>query len=84
MAAVLFSRYYCANWPTKPHVRARILLNLAHDNEAWWPNLHKDKRIMNWQPFMNNVYIKHVCICVCMYIVIIILFYIFQYSLAHV
>ena len=21
-----------------------------------WANLHKDKRIMNWQPFMNSVY----------------------------
>ena len=20
--------------------------------------MHKDKRIMNWQPFMNNVYVK--------------------------
>ena len=21
-----------------------------------WDNLHKDKRKMNWQPFMNNIY----------------------------
>ena len=34
----------------KPHIRGRILFNLAHDNEAWQVNLHnlhKDKRIMN-------------------------------------
>ena len=35
MAAVLFSFYYCANYPTKPHLRAIILFNLAHVNEAW-------------------------------------------------
>jgi len=36
---------------------ATILSNLAHSNEAsGTANLHKDKRIMNWQPFMNNVY----------------------------
>ena len=56
MAAVLFLFCYCANWHTKSHVRARILFNLAHENEVWLANLHKDKRIMNWQPFMNNVY----------------------------
>ena len=27
-----------------------------YNNEAWQANLHKDKRIMNWQPFMNNIY----------------------------
>ena len=25
---------YCANQPTKPQLRARIIFNLAHDNEA--------------------------------------------------
>ena len=60
MAAVLFLICYCANQPTKPRPRARILFNLAHDNEAWLANLHKDKRIMNWQPFMNSVYDKPV------------------------
>ena len=36
-----------------------MLFSLAHDNEAWWANLLKDKGIMNWQPFMNNVYSNH-------------------------
>ena len=56
MAAVLFLFCYCPNWPTKPHIRAKILLNLAHDNEVWQANFRKDKRLMNWQSFMNNVY----------------------------
>ena len=30
--------------------------SIAHGNEACWANLHKDKRIMNWQPFMNKFY----------------------------
>ena len=45
-----------ANEPTKPHIRARIFFSLAQDNEAWWANFHKDKKIVNWQPFMNNVH----------------------------
>ena len=57
MAAALFLFCCRANQPTKPHIRARILFNLAHDNEAWKANLDKDKRMMNWQPFMNNVYV---------------------------
>ena len=56
MAAALFSFCCCANQPTKPHLRASIFVNLAHSNEAWQANLHKNKRIMNWQPFMNKVY----------------------------
>ena len=35
MVAVLFFFCYCANEPTKPHNRARIIFNLAHANEAW-------------------------------------------------
>ena len=46
--------YFCS-------VSARIPFNLAHDNEL--ANLHKDKRIMNCQPFMNNAYGNHELHC---------------------
>ena len=52
--AVLF--FYVIVQISLPRLRARILFNLAHDNEAWLANLHEDKRIMNWQPFTHNVY----------------------------
>ena len=39
----------------------QISFNLAHGNEAWWADFHKDKRIMNWQRFMNNVYYLICC-----------------------
>ena len=47
MAAVLLLFCYCANEPTKPYIRPRILFIFAHDKEAWSANFHKDKRIMN-------------------------------------
>ena len=34
----------------------KILLNFSHADEASEANLHKDKRIINWQPFMYSVY----------------------------
>ena len=34
----------------------KILLNFSHADEATEANLHKDKRIINWQPFMHSVY----------------------------
>ena len=56
MVPPLFQFCYCATQPTKPHSRARILFSLGHANEAWQANLHRDERIMNWQPFMNHVH----------------------------
>ena len=35
---------------------AAVLIILSLCKLAYQANLHKDKRIMNWQPFMNNVY----------------------------
>lgn len=47
---------YKINEPTKPHIRARIFFSVAQNNEAWWYNFYKDKKIVNWQLFMNNVH----------------------------
>ena len=31
-------------------------MNFSHADKASEDNLHKDKRIINWQPFMPSVY----------------------------
>ena len=36
----------------------KILLYFSHADEASEANKHKDKRIINWQPFLLSVYIS--------------------------
>ena len=47
----------------------KILLNFLHDDEASEANWHKDKRIINWQPFMHSAYIKGIIIMIIIIII---------------
>ena len=35
---------------------AKILLSFSHADDASEANWHKDKRIINWQPFMHSLH----------------------------
>ena len=45
-----------ANQTDQPHFCVKILLYFSHADEASEANQHKDKRIINWQPFLHSVY----------------------------
>ena len=57
MDAILVFFCLIANWPFWPRSRLNIPSNFTFDSEAKRANLQENKRILQWRPFWNKVYI---------------------------